>query len=192
MTKIRAKGDEPDDQLWVMMNDMTDVIEDVILAGQNNPDSSFPAVKISPETISLAQDAIHQLRSTAITLEYNIKPSTAQATDIEIGAIDANNAFTANNTFRADDLAQNPLVLHMNAQNIATNAHVLVRFYLDGNEDASLRYVGVWSGANDGATTVAIPIDIGPTYVLPAGDYEAELYIDGVIQGDLIPFKVTE
>ncbi len=192
VTKIRAKGDEPDDQLWVMMNDMTDVIEDVILAGQNNPDSSFPAVKISPETISLAQDAIYQLRSTAITLEYNIKPSTAQATDIEIGAIDANNAFTANNTFRADDLAQNPLVLHMNAQNIATNAHVLVRFYLDGNEDASLRYVGVWSGANDGATTVAIPIDIGPTYVLPAGDYEAELYIDGVIQGDLIPFKVTE
>jgi hypothetical protein len=83
-------------------------------------------------------------------------------------------------------------MLQLNAQQIATGAHVLVRFYVDGSEDASLRYVGEWSGAADGPTTLAVPIDLGPAYVLPAGNYAVELYIDGTVQGGLIPFQVTE
>lgn len=189
---LRAKGDEPDDQLWVTMNETADIVDDVMLAGQQDEASSFAALPLSPATITQADSAVQELRSVAITLEYNLKTTNSKATDIQIGTTDDQDVFTPQDAFPAVDLATNPLVLQLNAQQIAPNAHVLVRFYVDGSEDASLRYVSEWSGIADGVTTLPIPIDLGPAYVLPAGDYAAELYIDGVIQGHLIPFKVTD
>lgn len=189
---IRAKGDEPDDQLWITMNENADIVNDIVLAGQQDDASSFAALKISPATITIAASAVKELRSTAITLEYNIKPSSAKATDIKLGVTDDQDAFVQQDSFGASDLAVAPLVFQLNAQQIAPGADVLVRFYVDGSEDASLRYVSEWSGSQDGENTVFVQIDLGPSYVLPAGDYAAELYIDGAIQGDLIPFTVTE
>lgn len=189
---IRAKGDEPEDQQWVTMNENADVVNDVVLAAKQDATSSFGVLTLAPPTIAQAESAVQALRSAAITLEYDIKPSSGTATDIQVGVTDDQDVFTAQDTFPAADLATNPLTLQLNAQKIATGAHVLVRFYVDGNEDASLRYVSEWSGAADGLTTLAVPIDLGPAYVLPAGNYAVELYIDGVTQGKLIPFTVTE
>jgi len=189
---VRAKGDEPDDQLWVTMNENADVVNDVVLAVQQVDMSSFAALTLAPATVTQAESAVQALRSAAITLEYDLKPTSGKATDIQVGVTDDQDAFTAQETFPANDLAISPLMLQLNAQQIATGAHVLVRFYVDGSEDASLRYVGEWSGAADGPTTLAVPIDLGPAYVLPAGDYAVELYIDGTVQGGLIPFQVTE
>jgi tetratricopeptide (TPR) repeat protein len=189
---IRAKGDEPDDQLWITMNENADIVNDVVLAGQQDDASSFAALKISPATITQAAGAVQELRSTAITLEYNLKPANGKATDLKLGVTDDQDVFTPQDSFSAGDLAVTPLVLQLNAQQIASGADVLVRFYVDGSEDSSLRYVSEWSGDSDGVITLLVPIDLGPAYVLPAGNYAAELYIDGVIQGDLIPFTVTE
>ena len=189
---IRAKGDEPDDQLWVIMNETADIIDDVALAGQQPDMSSFAALTLSPETITQATSAVQQIRSSAITLEYDIKSTSGKATDIQMGVTDDQDVFAPQDSFPAIDLATIPMVVQLNAQQIAPNAHVLVRFYVDGIEDESLRYVSVWSGESDGITTLAVPIDLGPSYVLPAGDYAAELYIDGAIQGSRMLFNVTE
>ncbi len=189
---IRAKGDEPDDQLWVIMNETADIIDDVVLAGQQADTSSFAALTLSPATITQATSAVQEIRSGAITLEYDIKATSSKATDIQIGVTDDQDVFAPQDSFAAIDLATIPMVVQLNAQQIAPNAHVLVRFYVDGIEDESLRYVSVWSGDSDGITTLAVPIDLGPAYVLPAGDYAAELYIDGTIQGSRMLFKVTE
>jgi len=189
---IRAKGDEPDDQLWVIMNETADIIDDVVLAGQQPDMSSFAALTLSPETITQATSAVQEIRSGAITLEYDIKSTSGKATDIQMGVTDDQDVFAPQDSFPAIDLATIPMVVQLNAQQIAPNAHVLVRFYVDGIEDESLRYVSAWSGESDGITTLAVPIDLGPSYVLPAGDYAAELYIDGAIQGSRMLFKVTE
>jgi hypothetical protein len=189
---IRAKGDEPDDQLWVIMNETADIIDDVVLAGQQPDMSSFAALTLSPETITQATSAVQEIRSSAITLEYDIKSTSGKATDIQMGVTDDQDVFAPQDSFPAIDLATIPMVVQLNAQQIAPNAHVLVRFYVDGIEDESLRYVSAWSGESDGITTLAVPIDLGPSYVLPAGDYAAELYIDGAIQGSRMLFKVTE
>lgn len=189
---IRAKGDEPDDQLWVIMNETADIIDDVALAGQQPDMSSFAALTLSPETITQATSAVQEIRSSAITLEYDIKSTSGKATDIQMGVTDDQDVFAPQDSFPAIDLATIPMVVQLNAQQIAPNAHVLVRFYVDGIEDESLRYVSVWSGESDGITTLAVPIDLGPSYVLPAGDYAAELYIDGAIQGSRMLFNVTE
>jgi tetratricopeptide (TPR) repeat protein len=189
---IRAKGDEPDDQLWVIMNETADIIDDVALAGQQPDMSSFAALTLSPATITQATSAVQEIRSGAITLEYDIKATSGKATDIQMGVTDDQDVFAPQDSFAAIDLATIPMVVQLNAQQIAPNAHVLVRFYVDGIEDESLRYVSAWSGDSDGVTTLAVPIDLGPSYVLPAGDYAAELYIDGTIQGSRMLFKVTE
>ena len=189
---IRAKGDEPEDQLWITMNETADIVNDVVLASQQDDASSFAALTLAPATTAQAASAVQALRSVAITLEYNLKPASGKATDIQIGVTDDQDTFTPQAVFPANDLALNPLVLQLNAQQVTSGAHILVRFYVDGNEDESLRYVSEWSGAADGITTLAVPIDLGPAYVLPAGNYAAELYIDGVVQGALVPFQVTE
>lgn len=189
---IRAKGDEPEDLLWVTMNENADVVNDVVLATQQADMSSFGALTLAPATVTQAESAVQAIRSAAITLEYNLTPASGKATDIQVGVTDDQEVFTAQDTFPADDLAISPLMLQLNAQQITPGAHVLVRFYVEGSEDESLRYVSEWSGAADGLTTLAVPIDLGPAYVLTAGNYAVELYIDGVVQGGLIPFQVTE
>jgi len=189
---IRAKGDEPEDQLWVIMNENADVVNDVVLATQQADMSSFGALTLAPATVTQAESAVQAIRSAAITLEYNLKPTSGTATDIQVGVTDDQEVFSAQDTFPADNLAISPLMLQLNAQQITPGAHVLVRFYVEGSEDESLRYVSEWSEATDGLTTLAVPIDLGPAYVLPAGNYAVELYIDGVVQGGLIPFQVTE
>jgi tetratricopeptide (TPR) repeat protein len=189
---IRTKGDEPEDQMWVIMNENADVVNDVVLAAQQADMSSFAALTLAPATTTQATSAVQALRSAAITLEYNLKPASGSATDIQIGVTDDQDVFTAQDSFPANDLALIPLVLQLNAQQIAPGAHVLVRFYVDGSEDESLRYVSEWSGASDGLTTLIVPIDLGPAYVLPAGNYAVELYIDGSVQGAPVPFQVAE
>jgi tetratricopeptide (TPR) repeat protein len=189
---IRAKGDEPEDQLWVIMNENADVVNDVVLATQQADMSSFGALTLAPATVTQAESAVQAIRSAAITLEYDLKPTSGKATDIQVGVTDDQEVFTAQDTFPADNLAISPLMLQLNAQQITPGAHVLVRFYFEGSEDESLRYVSEWSEATDGLTTLAVPIDLGPAYVLPAGNYAVELYIDGVVQGGLVPFQVTE
>jgi tetratricopeptide (TPR) repeat protein len=189
---IRAKGDEPEDQLWVIMNENADVVNDVVLATQQADMSSFGALTLAPATVTQAESAVQAIRSAAITLEYDLKPTSGKATDIQVGVTDDQEVFTAQDTFPADNLAISPLMLQLNAQQITPGAHVLVRFYVEGSEDESLRYVSEWSEATDGLTTLAVPIDLGPAYVLPAGNYAVELYIDGVVQGGLVPFQVTE
>jgi tetratricopeptide (TPR) repeat protein len=189
---IRAKGDEPEDLLWVTMNENADVVNDVVLATQQADMSSFGALTLAPATVTQAESAVQAIRSAAITLEYDLKPTSGKATDIQVGVTDDQEVFTAQDTFPADNLAVSPLMLQLNAQQITPGAHVLVRFYVEGSEDESLRYVSEWSGATDGLTTLAVPIDLGPAYVLTAGNYAVELYIDGVVQGGLVPFQVTE
>lgn len=189
---IRAKGDEPDDQLWVIMDENAGVIADVGLAGQPDAESDFGSLKLSPDTTTQVTSAVQSLRSLAITLEYDIKTTGSKATDIQLGFTDDQELFTPQDTFAAEDVAFSPLVVQLNAQAVVPAAHVLVRFYVDGSEDESLRYVSTWDGASDGIATIAVPIDLGPAYVLPAGNYEAELYLDGVIQGTRLPFVVTE
>ena len=190
---IRAKGDEPEDLLWVTMNENADVVNDVVLAATQQADmNSFGALTLVPATVTQAESAVQAIRSAAITLEYDLKPTSGKATDIQVGVTDDQEVFTAQDTFPADNLAISPLMLQLNAQQITPGAHVLVRFYVEGSEDESLRYVSEWSGATDGPTTLAVPIDLGPAYVLPAGNYAVELYIDGTVQGGLIPFQVTE
>jgi hypothetical protein len=53
-----------------------------------------------------------------------------------------------------------------------------------------LRYISEWDQASDGVATIDVPIDLGPSYVLPEGNYAVEVYIDGTLQGARMEFVV--
>jgi hypothetical protein len=80
----------------------------------------------------------------------------------------------------------------MTASGIAADTHILVRVYQNGVENEALRYVTQWDGEATGTVALPVPIDIGEAYVLNAGVYELELYVNGVLQGDRVGFEVTE
>jgi hypothetical protein len=82
------------------------------------------------------------------------------------------------------------LTIEATATAVPQGAHVLVKFFSEGYEDESLRYISEWDQASDGVATIDVPIDLGPSYVLPEGNYAVEVYIDGTLQGARMEFVV--
>ncbi len=190
--QLRANGGEPDEDLWYTLSDAADVIADVQVAATNAEASGFPPLTLTDTTIAAIDVAVAQIRSTAMTLEYNLTPGQASAQSLRFGVIGDDDTFVPQDAVASADVSTTPLALEFAAANTTPDTHVIVRIYLDGVEDTTLRYVTTWDDRGDGTVALIIPVDIGPLYTLQAGDYTAELYIDGVLQGQAIPFTLTE
>jgi hypothetical protein len=113
--------------------------------------------------------------------------ATGKASGLAVGLFDGEQFAEAESVAAATKV----LAVRMNAEGIGPDAHLLVRFYEGGFENAALRYVSTWQDAGSGEVVIAVPIDIGEAYVLNPGEYEIEVYIDGVMQGDRAPFTVA-
>lgn len=190
--KTRADGGEPDDDVWYTISDAADVIADVQTAALDPAASGFPALTLSDATLTAIDAAVAQIRSTAMTLEYNLQPGQVTTQNLQFGVIGDNDAFVPQTSIAGADVTVTPLALAFDATNTTPDTQVIVRIYLDGVEDTTLRYVTTWDDRGDGTIALPIPVDIGPLYSLQAGDYTAELYIDGVLQGHALPFTLTE
>lgn len=190
--KTRADGGEPDDDVWYTISDAADVIADVQTAALDPAASGFPALTLSDATLTAIDAAVAQIRSTAMTLEYNLQPGQVTTQNLQFGVIGDNDTFVPQTSIAGADVTVTPLALAFDATNTTPDTQVIVRIYLDGVEDTTLRYVTTWDDRGDGSIALPIPVDIGPLYSLQAGDYTAELYIDGVLQGHALPFTLTE
>ena len=190
--QIRTDGNEPDEDFWYTLADVADIIADVQVAALNAEASDFPPLTLTDATVTAIDAAVAQIRSTAITLEYNVQPGAVTTNNLSLGVVGDDDTFVAQDAIASADIAVTPLAFSFEAANTMPDAQVIVRIYMDGVEDTTLRYVTTWDDRGDGMVVLPIPIDIGPLYELQAGSYAAELYIDGVVQGNAIPFSITE
>lgn len=190
--QIRAAGSEPDEDWWYTLAEVSDIIADIRVAAIDENASDFAALTLADSTLAAIDAAVAQIRSTAMALEYNVQPGTVTTNGLRLGVIGEDDAFVAQDTIVSADIVAMPLALAFDATNTKPDSQVIVRIYMDGVEDTTLRYVTTWDDRGDGAITLPIPIEIGPLYQLQAGAYAAELYIDGVLQGTALSFSITE
>ncbi|MFN5059971.1 MAG: hypothetical protein ACK5GU_08645, partial [Chloroflexota bacterium] len=115
---------------------------------------------------------------------------TGVLADVVLGTVDENDEFVGSDTFDNTSFDGYPLTIQAEATQVPAGTHLLVKFFVDGYEDESLRFVSEWDNASDGAVQFDVPIDLGPSYVLAEGEYAIEVYLDGVLQGGRIDFIV--
>ena len=182
VTTQRANGNEPDEDFLYAIDEYADVLQELR--------DREPAVVQSEAMFAALDAAIADVRSLAVTLAFNLTPGTGTLTDIELGTSDDSGAFAAATDFTPESFDGVPLTISATATGVPNGAHVLVKFFVDDVEDESLRFVSSWDQPSDGAVTVDVPIDLGPSYVLSPGSYAVEIYLDGVLQGPRTAFDV--
>ncbi|MFM2031549.1 MAG: hypothetical protein RLZZ297_314 [Chloroflexota bacterium] len=174
VAELRAKGSEPDEDFLFAIDEYADVLQELR--------DREPALIQSPEMFDAVDAAIADVRSLGVTLAFGLTPGSGTVTGIQLGTKDESGAFFAASDFSDESFDGIPLTIAGDAAGVPQGAHVLVKFFVDDTEDESLRYVGSWEQASDGPVSLDVPIDLGPSYVLPAGTYAVELYVDGVLQ----------
>jgi tetratricopeptide (TPR) repeat protein len=182
---VRANGNEPDEDFFYAIEEAADIIAEL---RDREPVAGAP--ERSAEQTQAIDAAIADARSLETTLAFQLTPSTGTLQALTLGTKDDSDTFSASEAFDNTSFDGIPLTIQATAAGITAGASVIVKFYADGYEDESLRYVGTWDQASDGTVALDVPIDLGPSYVLPEGDYAVEVYIDGTLQGARMPFVV--
>lgn len=182
---IRAKGNEPDEDFFYAIDEAADIITEL---RDSEPIAGAP--ERSAEQATAIDAAIADVRSLATTLAFQLTPSAGTLQELVLGTKDEGDAFVASDAFDNMSFDGIPLTIEATATAVPQGAHVLVKFFSDGYEDESLRYIGEWDQASDGVVAIDVPIDLGPSYVLPEGNYAVEVYIDGTLQGARMEFVV--
>jgi tetratricopeptide (TPR) repeat protein len=181
---IRASGNEPDEDFFYAIDEAADIITEL---RDSEPIAGAP--ERSAEQAVAIDAAIVDVRSLATTLAFQLTPSAGTLQELVLGTNDGD-AFAVSDTFDNMSFDGIPLTIEATATAVPQGAHVLVKFFSEGYEDESLRYISEWDQASDGVATIDVPIDLGPSYVLPEGNYAVEVYIDGTLQDARMEFVV--
>jgi tetratricopeptide (TPR) repeat protein len=190
IAKQRADGAGVDDMIINELDVTADLLNDVLLASQGEEGIEITNVKLSDATAAGVRDIKHALVSQAMSAAFDTDgTSKGTVSAIEFGTLGENGEFVA---AKAIDQNEKAVALQLTTDGIAVGTHILVRFYEDGFENQALRYVGEWDGEPTGTTMLVVPADLGEGYVLTPGAYQIELYVNGVLQLDRVPFEVEE
>lgn len=64
-------------------------------------------------------------------------------------------------------------------ENMTDGDQVLIKVFIDGDEDYSLRTLQIWDQGTSGETGVLVSQTLSDAYVLASGEYRVEIYING-------------
>ena len=185
VSEVRAKGNEPDEDFLYAIDEAADIITEL---RDSEPVAGAP--ERTAEQAQAIEAAIADVRSLSTTLAFQLTPSAGTLQELTLGTKDENDTFNASDSIDNTSFDGIPLTIQATGAGVSAGAHVLVKFYADGYEDESLRFISEWDQPSDGPVTLDVPIDLGPSYVLPEGDYAVEVYIDGTLQGARMEFVV--
>jgi hypothetical protein len=114
------------------------------------------------------------------------EPITAKIENLEF----AKPVYAEDNTFLNHDIADAfPYgVTEMDAlfdyKSMKDGQELLIKVYINGEEDASWRKLVTWESGTDGSYVMPLAIAYSDTFVLTSGSYFVEMYIDGQIAAE--------
>lgn len=140
--------------------------------------------------IQAAPDLINGLRNMAVSLEYYGRPPGAPLTAKIENLTFGKPIYAEDNTFveheAADEFAYgvNEMDAIFDFNGMKDGQELLVKVYINGEEDASWRKIVTWQDGSDGTFTLPLAIAYSNTFVLNSGSYFVEIYIDGQIASE--------
>lgn len=182
----KAANAEPPSYLWWGLDDAASGLDDLV-AILDGEESVPPLDKITNgEAIRpVAEELISQIKSLAVALEYSGQPPSAPLT-AQISPFvfaepiyDESGEVTDYTEIDAVPFGTQAVAVLFDYQGMVDGQEVLFKVYIDGEEDPSWRVIFPWEAGAEGSYEKPLSLDYSDNFVLAAGYYTVEIYVDG-------------
>lgn len=182
----KEAGAEPPSYLWWGLDDAASGLDDLV-AILDGEESAPPLDKITNgEAIRpVAGELISQIKSLAVALEYTGQPPSAPLT-AQISPFvfaepiyDAAGEVTDYTETEAVASGTQAVAVLFDYASMADGQEVLFKVYIDGEEDPSWRVIFPWEAGTEGSYEKPLSLDYSDNFMLAAGYYTVEIYVDG-------------
>lgn len=182
----KAANAEPPSYLWWGLDDAASGLDDLV-AILDGEESVPPLDKITDgEAIRpVAEELISQIKSLAVALEYSGQPPSAPLT-AQISPFvfaepiyDDTGEVTDYTEIDAVPFGTQAVAVLFDYAGMADGQEVLFKVYIDGEEDPSWRVIFPWEAGAEGSYEKPLSLDYSDNFVLAAGYYTVEIYVDG-------------
>jgi tetratricopeptide (TPR) repeat protein len=140
--------------------------------------------------LAAAPDLIDGLRNLAVSLEFYGRPPgepiTADITNLEFAepVYSEDAEFVEHDVATEFDFGVNEMDALFDYAGMEDGQELLVKVYINGEEDASWRKAVTWEGGEEGSYILPLAIAYSDTFVMVAGNYFVEVYLDGQIAAE--------
>lgn len=191
VSDAQNRGEPVSPSLWWSLTTGADDILNLEFVAQSGEGEPSPAAL--PDKAVILQTApvlVNRLRNLAVSLEFYGRPpgeaSTATIENLAFGSP----VYGDDGSFIDHEIADEFVygVTEMDAlfdySGMQDGQELLVKVYINGQEDASWRKMVTWQDGADGTFTLPLAIAYSDTFVLSSGIYFVEFYVDGQIAGE--------
>lgn len=128
-----------------------------------------------------AEKLLATVKSLAVSLEYAGKPPAGESpqgvAELRFAAVSAGEVSSEEAEEFPHDTPN--VALRFDYAGLQSAKQVVIKVFMDGEEDPSWRFVGDWDHGGEGTLERPLAPAAGSTYTLPAGEYHVEVYVDG-------------
>lgn len=176
-----AKQQAPS-SIWEALEDAGQSLDGLIEALDGDGDAPpRNALAQGPALRTQAEQLLATVKSLAVSLEYAGKPPTGTATTgvgpLRFCAVRAGVTGSEEQERFPHDTPN--VALRFDYTGLTDGTPVVVKVFVDGQEDPSWRFVSDWDQGAEGTAERLLAPPAGSTYRLPVGEYHVELYVDG-------------
>ena len=181
----KAAGAEPPSYLWWGLDDAANGLDDLIFALDGGDTTPAKDKIVNPEAVApAAQELVAQIKSLSVALEYHGAPPTnsltAQISPFLIAEPVYNDKGEVIDYSEVESVpfgTQEVAILFDFAQ-MKNGQEVVFKVYVDGEEDPSWRVIAPWEAGEAGTFEQPLSLAYSDNFVLAAGDYVVEMYVD--------------
>lgn len=186
VAEAEAAGEEPPSDLWWSLDASGAYDLDSLIDVMDGQGETPPVDKIAnPEAVrAAAEELVNQLKSTAVALEFTGQPPAgalaAQITPFEFAEPIYDDEGEVSD-YAYDDTFEygvQAVSVFFDYENMTDGQEVLFKVYVDEEEDPSWRVIAPWDLGASGSTEKSLSLDYSDNFVLPAGEYMVEMYVD--------------
>jgi tetratricopeptide (TPR) repeat protein len=173
--------------LWSLTGASDDVASLSTIAAGTEGTPPASALQNKEAIVQAAPQLVNDLRNLAVSLEYYGRPPAAPTTAKIANLTFAKPVYAEDNTFLEHQVAEEFAygVAEMDAlfdySGMKDGQDLLVKVYINGEEDASWRKLVTWESGAEGSYVLPLAIAYSETFVLTNGSYFVEIYVDGQI-----------
>lgn len=182
----KVAGAEPPSYLWWGLDDAASGLDDLvaILDGEESA-PSLDKITNGEAIRPVANELIHQIKSLAVALEYSGQPPSAPLT-AQISPFvfaepiyDEAGEVTDYTAIDTVPFGTQAVAVLFDYAGMADGQEVLFKVYIEGEEDPSWRVIFPWEAGAEGSYEKPLSLDYSDNFVLAAGYYTVEMYVDG-------------
>jgi tetratricopeptide (TPR) repeat protein len=182
----QAAGEEPPSDLWWSLDASAAVDLDNLTDVLDGNDNTPPLDKIAdPDAVrTTAELMVNRLKSAAVALEFTGRPPigalAARISPLKFGEpiYDEQGEvsdYTLKETFEHGIQA---IGILFDYEGMIDGQEVVFKVYIDEEEDPSWRMIAPWELGASGSAEKSLSLDYSDSFVLPAGEYVVEMYVN--------------